>query len=168
MEPYRSRSGPTVSTSSPNSAELLEVIDRAFGGAPRPPDAELLHPQSKDDSDIAQLYGIPHWRDVSDAVLEHEYAGLFFLSPAGFRHFLPAYMSYAARNPRSVQMVVGSTIFALRPATDDLREFTLSKFALFDRAQRAAVLAFLEVMATFDDFGDPTLTDALAYWRATA
>jgi len=51
-------------------------------------------------------------------------------------------------------MVVGSAIFALRPATDDLREFTLSKHSLFDREQRAAVLAFLEAMATFDDFGD--------------
>jgi hypothetical protein len=166
MAPYRCRSGPTVSTSSPNNTHVLEVIERAFAEAPRPKDDELLHPQSMDDHDIEQLYGIPHWRDVPDAVLEHEYAGLFFLGPAAFRHFLPAYMSYALRNPRSVQMVVGSTIFALRPAADDLREFTLSKYSLFDREQRAAVLAFLEAMATFDDFGDPTLREALAYWRS--
>jgi len=63
-------------------------------------------------------------------------------------------------------MVVGSTVFALRPATDDLRGFSLSKYSLFDREQRAAVLAFLETMATFDDFGDPTLAEALAYWRS--
>ena len=166
MAPYRSRSGRTVSTSSPNSAQLLEVIDRVFGDVPRPKNDELLHPQSTDDHEIDQLYGIPDWREVPDVVLEHEYAGLFFLGPAAFRHFLPAYMSYALRHPRSVQMVVGSTIFALRPAADDLREFTLSKFSLFDREQRAAVLSFLEAMATFDDFGDPTLAEALAYWRS--
>jgi hypothetical protein len=166
MGPYHCRSGRTVSTSSPNNARLLEVIERAFGDAPRPRDNELLHPQSMDDHDIDQLYGIPHWREVSDAILEHEYAGLFFLGPAGFRHFLPAYMSYSLRHPRTTQMVVESTIFALRPATDELREFTLSKFSLFDREQRAAVHAFLEAMATFDDFGDPTLAEALAHWRS--
>jgi hypothetical protein len=152
--------------SSPNNAQLLQVIDRAFGDAPRPDDKEMLHPESMDDHDIDQLYGIPHWRDVPDAVIEHEYAGLFFLGPAGFRHFLPAYLSYALRHPHTDQFVVESTIFALRPATDDLREFTLSKFSLFDREQRAAVRAFLEAMVAFDNFVDSTLAEALAYWRS--
>ena len=155
-----------MSTSSSNSAQLLELIDRAFGDAPRPEDAELLHPQSMDDHDIQRLYGIRHWRDVPEAILEQEYAALFFLSPAAFRHFLPAYMSYALRHPGTDQAVVGSTVFALRPATDDLREFALSKFTLFDAPQRAAVLAFLEAMAKLDDFGDETLAEALAHWRS--
>ena len=75
-------------------------------------------------------------------------------------------MSYALRHPSSDQAVVGSTVFALRPATDDLREFSLSKFTLFDAPQRAAVLAFLEAIAKLDDSGDPTLAEALAYWRS--
>jgi hypothetical protein len=155
-----------VSTSSSNNAQVVELIERAFGDAPRPKDSELLHPKSMDPHDIEQLYGIPHWRDVPEMVIEHEYAALFFLGPAGFRHFLPAYMSYALRHPVTDQMVVESTVFALRPATDDLREFTLSKFTLFDDPQRAAVVAFLEAMATFDAFGDATLAEALAYWRS--
>jgi hypothetical protein len=75
-------------------------------------------------------------------------------------------MSYALRHPRTEQPVVDSTVFALRLATDDLREFSLSKFTLFDSPQRAVVLAFLEAMATFDDSGDATLAEALAYWRS--
>ena len=119
-----------------------------------------------DDHDIERLYAIPHWREVLEAVVEQEYAALFFLAPAAFRHFLPAYMSYALRHPSSDQAVVGSTVFALRPATDDLREFSLSKFTLFDAPQRASVLAFLEAIAKLDDSGDPTLAEALAYWRS--
>ena len=145
---------------------LLAHIDEVFGLAPRPTDDQLLHTSSADDNDIKLLYGVAHWRDLSDAAIEREYAALFFLGPAGFRHFLPAYMSYALRHPRADQPVVGSTVFALRPATDDLREFSLSKFTLFDAAQRVAVLAFLEAMAAFDEYGDTTLAEALAYWRS--
>jgi hypothetical protein len=168
MARSRSRFARTVSTSSRTNAEVLDLIERAFGDAPRPEDSELLHPRSMDDHDIEQLYGIRHWRDVPEAVVEHEYAALFFLGPAGFRHFLAAYMSYALRHPITDQMAVESTIFALRPASDDLREFTLSKFTLFDAPQRAAVLAFLEAMAKLDDFSDPTLAEALAYWRSVS
>ena len=94
--------------------------------------------------------------------MEGEWAALFFLSPAGFRHFLPAYMSWVLRHPDGGAAAVGSTLFALTPATDDLRTFSLSKFALLDEAQRAAVLSFLEAMAPFED-----VTGALAHWRSS-
>ena len=147
--------------------DILALVADAFAEAPRPPDDVLLHPDCRDDNDIRSLYGVPHWRDLADGTVEHEYAALFFLGPEGFRHFLPAYMSYALRHPRSDQAVVGSTIFSLRPATDNLRAFSLSKFALFDARQRAAVLAFLEAMAGIDP-DDATTSEALAYWRTVA
>ena len=43
----------------------------------------------------------------------------------------------------------------------DLRAFSLSKFALFDDAQRSAALAFLEAMAGHED-----VDEALEYWRS--
>jgi hypothetical protein len=147
---------------------LLARIDAAFADATRPPDDALLHPQCSDDNDIKSLYGVPHWRELTEAAIEYEYAALFFLSPAGFRHFLPAYMTYALRHPRSDQAVIGSTVFALRPADGDLRDFSLSKFTLFDAPQRAAVVAFLEVLATRDDPADTTVAEAMAYWRSVA
>jgi hypothetical protein len=110
--------------------------------------------------DIQSLYGIPHWREVPDAVVEGEWAALFFLSPEGFRHFLPAYMSWVLGHPDGGAAVVGSTIFALTPATDNLRTFSLSKFALLDNTQRSAVLSFLEAMAPFED-----VAGALTHWR---
>ena len=36
---------------------------------------------------------IGHWRELTDAQVEREYAALSFLSPAGYRHFIPAYLS---------------------------------------------------------------------------
>lgn len=56
---------------------------------------------------------------------------------------------------------VGSTVYALTPAQGDLRDFSLSKFALFDDVQRAAVLAFLEEMVGHED-----VDEALEHWRS--
>jgi hypothetical protein len=143
--------------------QALQVIEDAFADAPRPNDEELLHQACADDNDIKSLYGIPHWREVPDRVVEYEYAALFFLSPAGFRHFLPAYMSYALRHPTTDQPVVGSTVFALTPMPEEpTRTFSLSKFSLFDRAQQAAVVAFLESMAEHED-----VDAALDHWRTS-
>jgi len=68
---------------------VLRQIERAFADPPRPADDELLHPDARDDNDIKSLYGVTRWRDLSDEAVEYEYAALFFLGPAGFRHFLP-------------------------------------------------------------------------------
>ena len=143
--------------------QALHAIEEAFAEAPRPGDEELLHEDCADDNDIKSLYGIPHWRDVPDRIVEYEYAALFFLSPAGFRHFLPAYMSYALRHPTTDQPVVGSTVFALTPMPEEpTRSFSLSKFSLFDQPQRAAVVAFLEAMAEHED-----VDAALDHWRTS-
>lgn len=146
----------------------MRAVEAAFADAPRPLDDELLHPDSRDDGDIAALYGIRHWLDVPDGVIVREYSALAFLSPAGFRHFLPAYLSYALRHPESDAYTVESTIFALKPTEDDARprEFMLSKYALLDAAQRAAVVAFLEAMAEAShEYIRAEVEGALAHWR---
>ena len=144
---------------------LLRQIEEAFGDAPRPPDEELLHEACSDDSDLKRLYGIRHWREVPDSAIETEWAALYFLSPAGFRHFLPAYLSYSVRYAESGAAAVGATLFALAPAPGDLLVFSLSKFSLFNNAQRSAVAAFLGAMAGFQDLYAEELRAAGEYWN---
>ncbi len=152
-------------------ARALEQVERAFADAPRPSDDELLHPDCRDDNDIAPLYGISHWRDVPDAVVVGAYEALAFLSPAGFRHFLPAYLAFALRNPETDAYTVESTVFALTPIEGDarLREFMISKYELLDAAQRAAVVTFLRAMAEVGDEGlREVIARALAFWDPTS
>ena len=140
----------------------LSQIAQAFADAPRPPDDQLLHEDCRDDGDIRALYGVARWQDLPDASVEAEYAALFFLGPAGFRHFLPAYMSCVLRRRDSGAAVVQSTIFALTPALEGRqRAFAQSRYALLNRAQQIAVISFLEAMVGFEDVGP-----ALDYWRA--
>jgi len=150
--------------------QTLAEIDAAFADAPRPPDAELLHERCSDDNDVVALYGVAHWRDLGDAVVEREYAALSFLSPGGFRHFVPAYLSFALRRLDTGAAAVDSTIWSLSPDRYDdpgLREFARSKLEPLDGRQRAAAVAFLEAVR---DLGDEYVAAeaelALAWWRA--
>lgn len=143
--------------------QVLRQLDAAFADAPRPANEDLLHEQCFDDGDIAALYGIGHWRDVPDDIVEREYAALSFLSAAGFRHFIPAYMSWVLRHPKSPAAVVDSTLWALAPSRNppELVAFALSKFMLLDEAQRAAIAAFLEALKDLED-----VDEALEYWQS--
>lgn len=144
-------------------SEVLATIDAAFAGVPRPPDGALLHERCFDDNDIAALYGVAHWHDMTDAMVEREYAALSFLSPGGFRHFIPAYMGFTLRHLGSGAAAVDSTVWSLSPdvnPTEELREFARSKLVGFDAAQRAATVAFLEAVDTEDAHR------ALAWWRS--
>lgn len=91
----------------------------------------------------------PRYQDLPDAVVESEYADLSFIGQAGFRYFLPAYMSGVLSHRDSGTDVVQAMIFALTTVEGALRTFMLSKNALFKRAQRAAVASFLEAMIRF-------------------
>jgi hypothetical protein len=136
---------------------LLAQIEAAFANVPRPGNDELLHSNCFDDNDIAELYSVAVWHDLTDAVVENEYAALFFLSPEGFRYFIPAYMSFTILHPESGAAAVESTIWSLSPEND--QHFTPSKFILFDANQSAAVVAFLEAMAAHVE-----VDDALLFW----
>ena len=148
----------------------LEQIDAAFTDAPRPPDDELLHEQCMDDNDLVRLYPIPHWREMPDELVESEYAALSFLSPDGFRHFIPSYMGFTLRRLDSGAAAVDSTIWSLAPVFYEdpaIKDFTVSKFSSFTESQRAAVMAFLEaVIETGDDYVADQAAKALSWWRA--
>jgi hypothetical protein len=138
--------------------DILVQIDAAFSDVPRPANDDLLHPNCFDDNDIAALYDVSSWRDLSDALVENEYAALFFLNPEGLRFFIPAYMTFSLRHPMSGAAAVQSTLMSLSPDYDCA--FTPSKFIYFDEAQRSAVVAFLEAMSEYDD-----VDSVLLFWQ---
>ena len=150
----------------------LAQIDAAFGDAPRPPDDELLHEHCMDDNDIVRLYPIPHWREMPDELVESEYAALSFLSPDGFRHFIPAYMSFALRRVDSGAAAVDSTIWSLAPVfheDESLKDYAVSKFTTLTEDQRAAVMAFLEAVCDVgDEYVAGSAGAALTWWRERA
>lgn len=152
------------------AARAADAIDAAFGGLAPPDDDALLHPQCMDDGDIADFYGRPDVDAWPDERVIRNYAAPSFFSAAAFRYYMPAFMRWSLAHPDSVEYVVESTLRAFDPGPEGarLRDFQLSKFALFDAAQRRAVVGFLEVFAAHADLG-PVAAAALAnHWRAPA
>jgi uncharacterized protein DUF6714 len=135
--------------------EAAQAMDVAFSRTERPANSDLLHPRCMDDGDLLELYEVSDWREMSDELVVNNYAAPSFLSAAGFQYFLPAFISYALRNPESPEFVIESTIFHLTPGDD----FTESRFELFDGPQRHAIRLFLEAMAP-----NYEVEAAVAYW----
>lgn len=98
--------------------------------------------------DLQRLYDIAHWSEVPDEVVVTEYAALAFLSAEGFRHFIPAYMTWVLRHRDAGEAVVDATIWAFLPELHGaaLVPFVRSKWDALNGSQRAAVTAFLQTM----------------------
>lgn len=142
--------------------EVIERIHRAFAADRRPPDSALLHPDCHDDMDLQRLYEVAHWSKVPDEVVVSEYAALAFLSAEGFRHFIPAYLTWVLRHPDAGAAVVAATIWAFLPELHGgaLVPFVRSKWDALDGSQRAAVTAFLQAMRDHH----PDAEAALSAW----
>jgi hypothetical protein len=144
------------------TAEAITIVAAAFADTPRPTNVELLHEECHDDLDIRGLYPTARWQDVDDTIIEYEYAALFFLSPGGFRFFLPAYMTWVLEHPYSEAAVVDSTIRALTPQAGELEAFSLSKFTELNAKERAAIVAFLDAMTVNKEL---ETSGAIEYWH---
>ena len=149
---------------SPTADDAIAALEAAFADVPRPSDEALLHPRCIDDGDLVDLYPYDDWRAVPDAVIEAAYAALSFLSPAGYRFFIPAYLRYTLRHPQSGAAVVDATIWSLIPELyeRDLAVFARSKYELLDDEQRRAIDLALEALTPEEDLDAGW---ALASWR---
>ncbi len=148
---------------------VIRAIEMAFAKNPCPADDGLLHPQCMDDGDIKDFYGRTTWLDVPDEIIDYNNASLCFFSPEAYRFYLPAYLIWALRIfDSSDSWTVDSTIYSLTPGEGDLRQFSLSKYALLDAAQRRAVLAFLEYLAEHGSgkVDQEAIQVAMNYWTS--
>jgi hypothetical protein len=144
---------------------IVARIEFAFAHVPRPANDELLDPERRDDGDVVALYPFDAWEALPDETIEREHAALALLSPAGFRHFLPAYMRWVARHGEEQPgaAVVGATFQALTPQEGVLAPVSMSKFSQLGAEQSSCIAAVLDRMVHHAD-----ARDARAYWRMRA
>src|SRR5215212_2521611 len=76
-------------------ATLCLRIDESFGGMPYPGDARIVLDNSGyhlECEEIKSALRGNHWRNVSFETLDQLRSALAFLSPEGYRFYLPAFM----------------------------------------------------------------------------
>jgi hypothetical protein len=129
------------------SADLVaRWIRSAFAATPAPPPGRLLRETSRADPEavaVATALGRTCWSEVSATTIHGCRAGLPFLSPAGFRYYLPAYLLACLSTPELRDVV----LVDLCPPPDtppwSPADFEARRRAL-SPDQRHAVLAFLD------------------------
>jgi hypothetical protein len=108
------------------------------------------------------------WQDVADEEIISCDVALSYFDERSFVYYLPAYLLFAVRNykadwPDPGETTVGDVVFWVTHRTP----YTLARFKLFSTAQRAAVIAFLELIAEKgSDYERPEARKSLErYWR---
>jgi hypothetical protein len=128
-------------------------------------DREIPEKEWKDvgDSDAGRT-----WQDITDEELISCDAALSHFDETSFVYYLPAYLLFAVRNCSAewsdpAESTVGSVVFAVTHRTP----YTLGRFKRFSPEQRAAVIAFLELISEKGNHHErPAAQKALErYWK---
>jgi hypothetical protein len=136
-----------------NADRVVAQIERAFADVVYPGDDHLVYDASGyhlEAAEIATAFRGRHWRDVPLATLKRESSGLFFMTPAAYRFYLPAYLIAAIRAYDETDTLPGSVVFSLTaaPAEDPGRaESFRARVADLTPSQRDAIRSFLEFLA---------------------
>ncbi len=137
--------------------EIVALIREAFAGVERPKKKDLLHfPDVGDDLWIESFLDDTEtdWADIDPKKIEYECNALTAFSPAAWRYYLPAYMTWDLRNywTTSGSNTVDHVIYALELTRDPrIRKVTMPCFEALSKEQSKAVLAFLEFMSEVPD-----------------
>ena len=121
--------------------ELLREIRQAFAVVPRP-ERTMADAEVEDDGSEASRFSEQdaHWWEVPDELLRRCSAPMFFLTPADFVYYLPAYMSWFVRMEGCGDSFSSESL--LYYLSDAERGGRIA--SLLDGHQRHAVMAFLE------------------------
>ena len=108
-------------------SDLRLRIDEAFGEMLYPGDEEIVTHNRGDCwecEDIKNALKGRHWLDVSFESLDNAHEALIFLSPEGFRFYLPAFMIISIMDYYRADVIPGNVIRRLTlPCASDLSDF---------------------------------------------
>jgi hypothetical protein len=152
----------------PNPVDLKLRIDEAFGGLPYPGDEHIVTHNCGDCGDCERtksaLKGC-HWRDVSLERVENVREALTFLSPEGFRFYLPAFMIISLMDYDRADIIVIVVIGRLTlPCASDFDRTNEQRFADYYRSGEGEHW-FVERVSGFDETQSKVIRQFLGYMR---
>jgi len=97
---------------------VILTIDQAFQDMPRPAEGEILYDAvSGDEEALVSAKGLSstHWRNVSFGTLEQSDSVLFYMTPAAFRFYLPAFMVFSLTDFERADTIPYKVVHILTP-----------------------------------------------------
>jgi hypothetical protein len=97
--------------------ELLAELTTSFGPEPRPDEGDIVTNNAPgydlESLQIRDTFKAYTWQALPQALLEYEQGGFNFLSRAGLRYYLPAYLHFAVRDYAAADAIPDRLIQAL-------------------------------------------------------
>ena len=157
---------------------VAKQIEEAFADTPYPRDNNIGSTDRDDDRDIELALRGQHWREITlEAIFEYR-GHLPFLTPNALQFYLPAFMLATLNHYSEVDTLSSNLIFMLAPPGEENDEFSayfLARASRFNRAEQAAILAFLETYFplypeyfAYGEWESPykaLLEDAIMFWK---
>ena len=155
--------------------QVARQIEDAFADTPYPGDANIGW------DGIDETLRGKHWRDIPLDIIIRDRSEISFLTSAGFRYYLPAFMLAVLRHYQEVDQLSEYVVVSLSPEPQgelphpnerDLSRWLTERTARFSPAQSSAVLAFLKSYRVLHaaDFAESVysslLDSALQFWEA--
>lgn len=100
---------------------LLKSIDQAFANSVYPGDARLFRDDGCDETECEQVRQVvegKHWAALKIGDVAYRDNLVLYLTPAGYRYFLPGLMKLSLKNPE-IYDLAAYIASALTPATKD-------------------------------------------------
>jgi len=161
--------------------EVVEHIRSAFGGSRCPPPGRIVYDSSGSHAEaqqVARHFGGRDWGDVdSKSILAYDdaadaSAALSFMSPEGFRYYLPAFLLFILEQEEKAGLIAASTISKLAPWSDpddeQMTRFCNERLVQFSDMERQAIVQFLQYTREHDtgSLSGEELDRALQYWKS--
>jgi hypothetical protein len=104
------------------------------------------------------------WESLTPDFLEYHYDSIYFFSPVGFVYYLPAYLTYALRNP--LQSNIPDTVmFSLAPPDNEsLTDYFAERVNQITSAQSSVIYTYIQEYMTIDP-DTMEIDKALEYWK---
>ena len=152
---------------------VINRIREAFAGTEQPSPDTLMNNHCCECAEVSAAFAGKRWTEVTlDDVMRGREIAL--LTAAAWRYYLPAFLIWTIREPKTVDVLQDNLEFQLAPPTDDLGvpEWFAQRAPGFSPAQRGAIAAFLEWSGERDEevwppgTVPPHVYNALKYWSA--
>jgi hypothetical protein len=179
---------------------VIAQIEAAFADAEYPGDAWLVGSSEgcEPAEEAGAFAGRTRWQDIEPAFLDGHYAALSFFSEAGFRFFLPAFLTADLRgqlmtadpvghltsgfHQASAVIPVGNESFTRpyggstfvnprRYGAMTMNDYARFRLSIFTREEAAAIAAYLEYKHDAEEIEDlrrPIIAALDDYWRVRA
>jgi len=153
--------------------QLLELIHNAFhdvrlGAGISISQARVIDDRgsTKEEEEARSSDKEESWTEIPDEKVEWFNDTLSFMDAKGLRFYLPAFMSYALRNPHSTSFAVDAPIYALWHERGGI-EYREKMFSVLNQRQKEAIYAFLLYCSVHEECNYDTnaAREAIAkYW----